>query len=46
MRNINELHPELQEKVEKLKTACEALGRKIGIREGLRTKEEEDSLYA
>ena len=46
MRNINELHPELQEKVEKLKTACEDLGLKIGISECLRTKEEQDSLYA
>ena len=46
MRNIEELHPDLQEMVYELKKRCEANGLKIGISECLRTKEEQDSLYA
>ncbi len=46
MRNIYDLHPELQEKIAELKAVCEEQGLKIGIGECLRTKEEQDELYA
>ena len=45
MRNINELHPRLVEKVNLLKDACTKNGLKIGIGECLRTKAEQDALY-
>lgn len=45
-RNISDLHPILQEKVEELKKACEKKGLKIGISECLRTVAEQDALYA
>lgn len=46
MRNISDLHPELQEIVKKLQGLCAEKGLKIGIGECLRTKEEQDNLYA
>lgn len=46
MRNINDLHPELQKKIVELKSACTAQGIKIGISECLRTVAEQDALYA
>lgn len=46
MRNITELHPRLQVKMEELKAACEAAGLKIGIGECLRTTAEQNALYA
>ncbi len=46
MRDIKQLHPRLQEKVTQLKAECEKQGVKIGIGECLRTKEEQDALYA
>ena len=45
-RNISDLHPRLQQKVEELKKACEKKGLKIGISECLRTAAEQDALYA
>lgn len=46
MRDIKKLHPELQVIIEKLKLECSKQGLKIGISECLRTKEEQDNLYA
>ncbi len=46
MRNISDLHPKLQEKVFELKKLCAQKGLIIGISECLRTKEEQDALYA
>ena len=46
MRNIDDLHPRLREKAKELKRLCEENGLKIGIGECLRTKEEQDALYA
>ena len=46
MRNVTELHPHLQEKIEKLLKSCQDAGLKIGIGECLRTKDEQDTLYA
>lgn len=46
MRDISMLHPELQEKIERLKSMCDAHGLKLGISECLRTAEEQDELYA
>lgn len=46
MRDINKLHPELIEKVHRLKNACCEKGLKIGIGECVRTKKEQDTLYA
>lgn len=46
MRNINDLHPELQKKIVELKAACAAQGIKIGFSECLRTVAEQDALYA
>ena len=46
MRNINDLHPELQKKIVELKAACTARGIKIGFSECLRTVAEQDALYA
>ena len=39
-------HPELQEKAEKLVSACKGQGLIIGIGECYRTVEEQDALYA
>lgn len=46
MRDINALHPDLQEKISELLAVCEQSGLKIGICECLRTKAEQDALYA
>lgn len=46
MRNIGDLHPELREKVFVLKSLCKNRGLLIGIGECLRTKAEQDALYA
>ena len=46
MRDIKQLHPTLQKKVEELKALCEKNGIKIGISECLRTVAEQDALYA
>lgn len=46
MRDIGELYPKLQSLIYELKAECEKNGLKIGIGECLRTKEEQDKLYA
>ena len=46
MRDVKQLHPELQKKVGQLKTLCAKNGIKIGISECLRTAAEQDALYA
>lgn len=46
MRDVTQLHPELQIKVGQLKALCEANGITIGISECLRTVAEQDALYA
>lgn len=46
MNQISDLHPRLQEKISALKSACNAKGLYIGISECLRTKAEQDALYA
>lgn len=46
MRDIKQLHPELQEKIEEMLCICEKNGYKIGISECLRTVAEQDALYA
>ncbi len=46
MRDISQLHPKLQDLIYDLKAECEKQGLKIGISECLRTKEEQDRLYA
>ena len=45
-RDITLCHPELQEKAEKLVSACKGYGLLIGIGECYRTVEEQDKLYA
>lgn len=45
-RDITKLHPELQKKIKELQKACEKQGLKIGIGECVRTKAEQDALYA
>jgi hypothetical protein len=46
MRDITQLHPTLQARVEELKTRCKKEGITIGIGECLRTVAEQDALYA
>lgn len=46
MRNVSQLHPELQKKVEQLKILCQQNGITIGISECVRTVAEQDALYA
>lgn len=46
MRDVELLHPRLREKVEELQSICEKRGLLIGIGECVRTKEEQDALYA
>ena len=46
MRDITQLHPELQEKLQKTINACEAAGITIKISECLRTVAEQEALYA
>lgn len=45
-RDVSKLHPELQEKVKKFKSACERAGLKVGISECFRTVKEQNDLYA
>lgn len=46
MRNIKQLHPELQKKITKLQEICKKNDITIGISECLRTVAEQDALYA
>ena len=46
MRNVSQLHPELQKKVVKLQKECKKQGIIIGIGECLRTVAEQDAHYA
>ncbi len=46
MRNITSLHPTLQKKAAQLKKKCKKQGISILFSECLRTKEEQDALYA
>lgn len=46
MRNVSQLHPKLQKKVEQLKALCQQNGITIGISECVRTVAEQDALYA
>ena len=46
MRNVSQLHPELQKKVVKLQKECLKAGIKIKIGECLRTVAEQNALYA
>lgn len=46
MRDISKLHPCLIEKVELLKKVCREKGIEIGIGECVRTRSEQDALYA
>ena len=46
MRNVEDLHPELQKKLKDIKSLCEKQGLFIGIGECVRTKEEQDALFA
>lgn len=45
-RDITKLHPKLQSKIKELQSLCEKNGLKIGISECVRTKAEQDELYA
>ena len=46
MRIIEDLHPDLQEKVFELKKLCKENGHLIGVGECVRTVREQDDLYA
>ena len=46
MRDVKQLHPDLQKKIIKLKDLCNKNGITIGIGECLRTAAEQDALYA
>lgn len=46
MRNVKELHPELQIKLSLLQSECKKQGIVIGVGECLRTQAEQDALYA
>lgn len=46
MRDTTKLHPVLQNKLKTLKLLCEQNGLKLGISECVRTKSEQDALYA
>ena len=46
MRDITQLHPELQKKLHRLSAECDKAGLKIGISECLRSTAEQDALYA
>lgn len=46
MRDIKQLHPELQKKIAQLQELCKAKGITIGIAECVRTVAEQDALYA
>lgn len=46
MRDRTKLHPKLQKKIEEFIKACDKAGLKVQITECLRTKAEQDALYA
>lgn len=46
MRDVSQLHPDLQKKIAELQTLCDKNGLKIGISECLRSLSEQDALYA
>ena len=46
MRDVKQLHPDLQKKITQLQDLCKKNDIKIGISECLRTVAEQDSLYA
>lgn len=46
MRDVKALHPDLQKKIAELQKLCKKNGITIGIAECLRTKAEQDALYA
>lgn len=46
MRDVKQLHPELQEKIKQLQELCVKEGLALGIGECLRTVAEQDELYA
>ena len=46
MRDVTQLHPELQKKLKELVKLCEKNKLKIGISECLRSAAEQDALYA
>lgn len=46
MRDVTQLHPDLQKKIRELYNKCEKAGLKIGISECLRSTAEQDALYA
>ncbi len=46
MRKMEQLHPELREKIEELQRLCGERGLPLGIGECLRTEQEQDDLYA
>lgn len=46
MRDVKQLHPELQKKIAQLQDICKKNGIKIGISQCLRTTAEQDALYA
>lgn len=46
MRNVKQLHPRLQKKIQELIKKCEHNGLKIGISECLRSVSEQNALYA
>ena len=46
MRDVTKLHPTLQKKIKKLIALCEKQGIKIKVTECVRTKAEQDALYA
>lgn len=46
MRDVTKLHPDLQKKIEELINLCEKNGIKIKVTECVRTKAEQDALYA
>lgn len=46
MRDVKQLHPELQHKIKRLQELCEIENLPLGIGECLRTVEEQDKLYA
>lgn len=46
MRDVTQLHPDLQAKIRQMQAMCEAEGLPLGIGECLRSVEEQDALYA
>ena len=46
MRDVKQLHPDLQKKITQLQDLCKKNGITIGISECLRTVAEQDAFYA